>query len=84
VAQQHGGKCWLCGSRTDRDDRRRLGVGREQLGATYPTVDYVLSIDNGGTYEMDNLRIAHRQCRERRQANGSRTEFSSPTRTFGD
>lgn len=82
VAQRQGGKCWLCGTRTNPDDRRRLDVGSEQLGATYPTVDYVVPIDKGGTYEMDNLRIAHRSCQDRRMANVSRTEFTPPKRTF--
>ena len=82
VAQRQGSKCWLCGTRTHADDRRRIDVGREQLGATYPAVDYVVPLEGGGTYEMDNLRIAHRLCQERRLANGSRSQFAPPARTF--
>jgi hypothetical protein len=82
VARRQGSKCWLCGTRTFPDDRRRLDVGQEQLGASYPTVDYVVSLDQGGTHEMDNLRIAHRACQERRRADGSRTQFAPPKRTF--
>ncbi len=82
VAERQGGKCWLCGTRTYADDRRRTGPGREQLGATYPTVDYVVPIEQGGTYEQDNVRLAHRHCRDVRVANSSRREFGSPRRTF--
>ena len=82
VAQRNGSKCWLCGTRTYPDDRRRAGVGTEQLGATYPTVDYVVSIDRGGTYDMGNARIAHRLCAESRLANPGREEFRPPLRTY--
>lgn len=82
VAERQGGKCWLCGTRTYADDRRRTGPGSEKLGATYPTVDYVVPIDQGGTYEQENVRIAHRHCRDVRMANSSRREFGSPRRTY--
>jgi hypothetical protein len=82
VAERQGAKCWLCGTRTYADDRRRTGPGSEQLGATYPTVDYVVSIEQGGSFAQENVRLAHRQCRDVRQANTSRREFGSPRRTF--
>ncbi len=82
VAERQGGKCWLCGTRTYPDDRRRTGPGSEQLGATYPTVDFVLPIEQGGDYQLDNVRLAHRHCRDVRIANSSRREFGSPRRTF--
>lgn len=82
VAERQGGKCWLCGTRTYPDDRRRTGPGSEQQGATYPTVDYVVPIDQGGTYEQDNVRLAHRHCRDVRVANPARREFGTPPRTF--
>lgn len=82
VAQKHGSKCWLCGTRTFVDDRQRTAHG-ERLGATYPTIDTVLSIDRGGSYAMDNLRIAHRHCAQVRASNPARTQYGSPPRTFG-
>lgn len=82
VAERQGGKCWLCGTRTYSDDRRRTGAGSEQLGATYPVVDYVVAIDQGGTYLDDNVRLAHRQCRDVRRSNPSRREFGSPRRSY--
>lgn len=82
VVQRQGAKCWLCGNRTFPEDRRRLDVGREQLGATYPEVDYVVPVDEGGTYLTDNVRVAHRQCRQLRVERRSRTTFTPPKRTF--
>jgi 5-methylcytosine-specific restriction endonuclease McrA len=83
IAERQGSKCWLCGTRTFPDDRRRVDVGDERLGATYPTVDYLVPIDRGGTYELDNVRIAHRHCRDLRVANPARTDFGTPRRTYG-
>ena len=82
VAERQGGKCWLCGTRTYPDDRRRVDVGEERYGATYPTVDYVVPIDRGGTYENENVRIAHVHCARVRAQNPARTEFGSPKRTY--
>jgi hypothetical protein len=82
VAERQGSKCWLCGTRTFPDDRRRIDVGEERYGATYPTVDYVVALDRGGTYAPDNVRIAHRHCAQVRAQNPARTEFGSPKRTY--
>jgi Ni/Co efflux regulator RcnB len=82
VAERQGSKCWLCGTRTFPDDRRRIDVGEERYGATYPTVDYVVALDRGGTYAPDNVRIAHRHCAQVRAQNPARTEFGPPKRTY--
>lgn len=82
VAQRQGGKCWLCGTRTDAADSRRLDVGRVQLGDMYPTVDYVVPLGQGGSYEMGNVRLVHRRCRQRRAEGASNTKFAPPKRTF--
>jgi len=82
VAKRQGSKCWLCGTRTYPDDRQRVDVGAERLGAAYPVVDLVVSIDDGGTFDAENLRIAHRQCSERRIAKSDRADYRAPKRTF--
>lgn len=83
VAQRSGSKCWLCGTRTFDDDRLREKNGTERLGATYPVIDYVVALDRGGTYELDNARVAHRHCAAVRAAQPARTEFGKPPRTYG-
>jgi hypothetical protein len=82
VAQRQGGKCWLCGTRTYADDRRRGEAGSDQLGATFPTVDYVVPIDAGGTYDISNARIAHRVCAGRRRDHPGHETFRPPSRTY--
>lgn len=82
VIQRSGSKCWLCGTRTFDDDRVREKNGTERLGATYPIVDYVTPLDRGGTYELENARIAHRHCASVRAAQPGRTEFGKPRRTY--
>jgi hypothetical protein len=82
VEQRQGGKCWLCGKRTFADDWRRTTTGSEQLGATFPSVDYVVPLDSGGTYEIANARIAHRHCQALRRADSGRQLYGTPQRTF--
>ena len=84
VAQRQGSKCWLCGTRTYPDDRRRIDVGTHRHGAAFPVVDLVVPLDDGGTYDPDNLRIAHLQCSERRIAKPDRSDYRAPQRTFAD
>ena len=83
VGQRSGTKCWLCGRRTHEDDRERMPDGSYRLGASYPTVVYVTRIDQGGTYEIENARVAHRHCAALRESNPGRREYGSPKRTFG-
>lgn len=82
VAQRQGAKCWLCGTRTYEQDRLRDDSGREHLGATFPSVDLVLAIESGGTYEDANVRLAHRHCAAARRGNPSLTRFGRPRRTY--
>lgn len=82
VAKAQGSKCWLCGTRTYSDDRGRDSFGREVLGATFPVVDYVESVDKGGSQTLDNARIAHRHCAQVRAANPARGKYGSPPRTY--
>jgi len=82
VGQRSGTKCWLCGRRTHEDDRQRQPDGSYRLGAAYPTVVYVTRIDQGGTYEIDNARVAHRHCAALRESNPTRREYGTPKPTY--
>lgn len=83
VGQRQGTKCWLCGRRTHEDDRQRQPNGTYRLGATYPTVVYVTPIDRGGSYDLDNARVAHRHCAALRESDVGRREYGTPKRTYG-
>ena len=82
VGQRSGTKCWLCGRRTHEDDRQRQPDGSYRLGATHPTIVYVTRVDQGGTYEIENARVAHRHCAALRESNPGRREYGAPKRTF--
>jgi VanZ family protein len=81
-ANMIGSKCWFCGTRTFADVRQRGRNGVQQWGATYPEVDLIIAIDAGGTYEWDNLRIAHRHCAATRRAKPHLTTYGRPPRTY--
>lgn len=82
VADRQGTKCWLCGTRVYPDDRDGSGKGA-RLGATFPEVDLVVPIEQGGSHAWDNVRLAHRACRRGRAARPDVTTFTVPKRTFG-
>lgn len=82
VVNDSGSKCWLCGTRTFDDDRRRQPNGNERHGATYPVVDYIVALEHGGTHELGNVRVAHQHCAQIRRANPARTQFGTPKRTY--
>ncbi len=83
VAQRQGRKCWLCGARVQPDDAVRLQDGTLRLGASYPCVDHVVPLDQGGTHLRENVRLAHRECKQRRFASPRRGGFAPPRRTYG-
>lgn len=83
VAQRHGSKCELCGTRTYVEDRRRQKDGSERFGKTYPTVIYLTRLDAGGRADLDNARIAHRHCASVRDLQPARTTFGTPPRSYG-
>ena len=82
VMERQGTKCWLCGTRVYPEDRQGSGK-RATLGATYPEVDIVIPLEQGGSYAWDNVRLAHRACRRGRAARPDITTFTSPSRTYG-
>jgi 5-methylcytosine-specific restriction endonuclease McrA len=82
VAKRQGRKCWLCGTSVQPDDATRSPDGTLLPGACYPAVDHVVPLDKGGTNVMDNVRLVHRVCRQRRVANVGRGEFTPPKRTY--
>jgi 5-methylcytosine-specific restriction endonuclease McrA len=82
VMERQGTKCWLCGTRVYPDDRE--GSGKQAtFGATYPEVDLVVPLEQGGSYAWDNVRLAHRACRRGRTARPDDTTFTTPSRTYG-
>ncbi len=61
VARSHESMdCWICSEVTDPRDF----VSDEHFiaGPNYPSVDHIVPVSEGGSGEMDNLKIAHMLC----------------------
>ena len=84
VAERQGRKCWLCGTRVYVEDSRRRPDGTSVEGATYPVVDFVLPPESGGSFANENVRLAHRACRDGRARNPKLERFTAPRRTYVD
>lgn len=61
VYRLNDGICYLCGSACDWNDKeiRENGI---VCGNTYPSIDHVIPLANGGKHEWGNVRLAHRRC----------------------
>src|SRR5690606_29241704 len=58
----YGDNCWLCGKPMKFDNPRRI---------TGATLDHVLPRSRGGRNGIENLRLAHKCCNEKRGAPAS-------------
>lgn len=57
VYERDGGVCQICGERVDYRDRA-YGVS----GPTYPSIDHIIAMKNGGGHTWDNVQLAHVLC----------------------
>lgn len=53
--------CQICGIKCDPNDR-----GWGSYGATYPTLDHIIPLANGGTHTWDNVQCACGLCNSRK------------------
>ena len=61
VFARDGGICWICGGRCNTEDYRVVN-GTVICGRSYPSIDHVVPICEGGTDAWENVKLAHRQC----------------------
>lgn len=61
VAMRDGMACHICGDACDPEDFTREG-STFTAGITFPTVDHVVALANGGAHDLDNARLAHMLC----------------------
>ena len=64
VIERDGGKCWICGSQTSKQDKRHTEDGWLVVGATYPTIDHIIPMSKGGGHTWENVRLACKHCNE--------------------
>lgn len=59
------GVCWICGEKCNDEDFSIVN-GTIVCGNTYPSIDHVVPICDGGRDAWDNVRLAHRWCNSAR------------------
>lgn len=74
------GKCHWCRRVLNAADyatvtsKDRMGTNRV-AGPDYPTLEHIVSLENGGRDHPSNIRIAHNRCNNERVGGGSNTAF---------
>lgn len=62
--------CWLCGKECNPNDYE-IKIGKDGkpvtvVGGTFPSVDHIVPVFNGGQDTFDNVRLAHQSCNTKR------------------
>lgn len=60
--KRDGGKCYICGCGCDWNDWRTAKSGSQYPGDTYPTIDHVFPVSQGGLDSWANVRLACWKC----------------------
>ena len=60
--ERDDGTCYLCGGECDYYDHTITLEGYYIVGPSYPSVDHVVALANGGMHSWDNVRLAHHLC----------------------
>jgi 5-methylcytosine-specific restriction endonuclease McrA len=58
----YGMTCASCGCELNPDDVWTSKSGRKCYGRTYPTVDHIVSLKNGGLDTLDNVQLLCKHC----------------------
>ena len=56
------GICYLCGGECDYYDHTVTLEGYYIVGSSYPSIDHVIAIANGGMHSWENVKLAHHRC----------------------
>lgn len=62
-------KCWICGKKVDLNDYEVREDGCFISGPSYPSIDHVMALSNGGLHSWSNVRLAHRICNMKKSDN---------------
>lgn len=66
VYKRDHGRCYICGCKTDWNDRRLVN-GTWAVGPKYPTRDHVVALHNGGLHTWNNIRLACKSCNSKKR-----------------
>lgn len=62
LIERDGLTCKICGGQCNLSDRTSTHVG-----LSYPTIDHIIAMKNGGGHTWDNVQIAHMICNSTKQ-----------------
>jgi 5-methylcytosine-specific restriction endonuclease McrA len=54
--------CHICNRECNKKNYKRNSKGHFIVGKSYPSIDHVIALDNGGTHTWDNVKLAHHYC----------------------
>ena len=76
VAKRDHMRCKICGCKVDPTDKWVNERGRLCFGRSYPTIDHIVALKNGGTDTYDNVQLACKRCNSSKQAKGQLKLFA--------
>lgn len=56
------GICYICGCKTDFNDKKLSVRGNVICGEKYPSIDHVIPLSKGGLHSWDNVKLACLHC----------------------
>ena len=62
LIKRDGCNCWICGKVTNKADYEIKQNGAFIAGPSYPSIDHVQALSNGGLHTWSNVRLAHKRC----------------------
>lgn len=62
LVKQYGLKCYICHENCNWNDHTITSSGHFIVGKTYPTIEHVIAIYNGGTHSWNNVRVSCHDC----------------------
>ena len=63
--EQYNNICYLCGKPCDRNDYKIVN-GNKVVGRSYPTMEHVIPICEGGKHTKDNVKLACHACNSKK------------------
>ena len=63
--KRDNGICYLCGRTCDWNDYKTIN-GSKVVGGSYPTIEHVIALCNGGSHTWDNIKLACHLCNSKK------------------
>jgi 5-methylcytosine-specific restriction endonuclease McrA len=70
IAKRDHMRCKICGRKVNASDKWLSERGRWCFGRTYPTIDHIIPLANGGTDTYDNVQLTCKRCNSKKQHKG--------------